>query len=231
MLTRSAIKNATRGSPTKALRSTIVQSTPSSSTQILRSTVTPSTPSSLIKNTSTPRTGKKRPAADTSVTRSTRSSKQPKQHDDSLVSKIGALSFNDHSPNDSSESFQTAKENSPEKMNVTSEFEVTFEETEGKSILSKSAFDLQVDYEELEELPEQFDYRGVRLRENVFIGYEEQKSSLDFLIKTAIDRGESGTVLVFGGQGSGKTSFGRCFSVDCLGRFSLILSNSLNSNH
>ena len=113
---------------------------------------------------------------------------------------------------DLSDSFQTAKENSSLKLNWTANTNNESEIEEGDTeipTLSKSAFDLQQNYEELEELPDQCDYRAVKFKENVFIGYEEQKNSLNFLIQTAIGRGESGTVLVLGGPGSGKTSLGK----------------------
>lgn len=69
---------------------------------------------------------------------------------------------------------------------------------------------LKHEYEELEELPDFQDYSDVHLKDNLFLGYEEQKDSLKFLINNAIGRGESGTVLIYGGHGSGKTEFGKC---------------------
>lgn len=82
----------------------------------------------------------------------------------------------------------------------------------GLTMQSKSAFDIQVDYE-LEELPDVYDYKTVKLKEDFFTGYDEEKRSLNFLIKNAIERGESGTVLIYGGPGSGKTKFGKFYSV------------------
>lgn len=166
--------------------------------------------------TSTPnKSSTKRSTADMSVVRKStvRKCKRPKQDPDAseLPEALEkALSLHNASSNNSSDSFQTRKENSSMKLNVSKvedeSFTVTVETSnemiEVKSVLSKSAFDHQLNYEELEELPEQFDYQGVKLKENVFIGYEDQKSSLHFLIKTAIEQGESGTVLVFGGQRS-----------------------------
>ena len=135
-----------------------------------------------------------------------------------VLLKLKRCSLADKSPtdlpddplDDSSASFQTTEENSGSRLNLNNESAIeTSQEDLEIPVLSKSAFDLQENYEELEELPNQYDYRNVRLKENVFIGYEEEKKSLNFLINTAIGRGESGTVLVFGGQGSGKTSFGK----------------------
>lgn len=120
--------------------------------------------------------------------------------------------------NSSSDSFlvsYTDDENSPLKLN--SQFNLSnqsaLDQSRSESSLElKSIVFNKSEYMELEELPDRLDYKNVHLKEDVFYGYEEQKSSLHFLIKNAIERGESGTVLVYGGPGSGKTSFGKSYT-------------------